>query len=147
MLTYIQYPVYNNTEDFLLKPYQLTKSFLFTYLIPAFSRNSNNLIASHMYKHIMFARIPAYIFSLLFGLQVSLSPFGYGSMHLKLIYCILLLSFVAPLQYSSELLLEYLHKTQSIMMLGIINEYIDFQGKFFYYNRISSILEPSILGV
>ncbi|PWA56488.1 TBP-associated factor 5 [Artemisia annua] len=30
-------------------------------------------------------------------------------------------------QYSSELLLEYLHKTQSIMMLGIINEYIDFQ--------------------
>ncbi|GJV88028.1 transcription initiation factor TFIID subunit 5 [Tanacetum coccineum] len=37
------------------------------------------------------------------------------------------LSFVVLLQYSSELLLEYLHKTQSIMMLGIINEYIDFQ--------------------
>ncbi|XP_071737396.1 transcription initiation factor TFIID subunit 5-like [Rutidosis leptorrhynchoides] len=30
-------------------------------------------------------------------------------------------------QYSYELLLQYLHKTQSITMLGIINEHIDFQ--------------------
>ncbi|CAI9292148.1 unnamed protein product [Lactuca saligna] len=30
-------------------------------------------------------------------------------------------------QYSYDLLLQYLHKTQSITMLGIINEHIDFQ--------------------
>ncbi|XP_057466815.1 transcription initiation factor TFIID subunit 5-like isoform X2 [Actinidia eriantha] len=30
-------------------------------------------------------------------------------------------------QYSYELLLQYLHKTQSIMMLGVINEHINFQ--------------------
>ncbi|KAF5196822.1 Transcription initiation factor tfiid subunit [Thalictrum thalictroides] len=30
-------------------------------------------------------------------------------------------------QYSYELLLQYLHKTQSITMLGIINEHINFQ--------------------
>ncbi|GJZ25821.1 transcription initiation factor TFIID subunit 5-like protein [Tanacetum coccineum] len=35
--------------------------------------------------------------------------------------------FPSHLEYSLELLLEYLHKTQSIMMLGIINEYIEFQ--------------------
>ncbi|KAL5715724.1 Transcription initiation factor TFIID subunit 5 [Ranunculus cassubicifolius] len=32
-------------------------------------------------------------------------------------------------QYSYELLLQYLHKTQSITMLGIINEHINFQVK------------------
>lgn len=32
-------------------------------------------------------------------------------------------------QYSYELLLQYLHKTQSTKMLGIINERINFQGK------------------
>ncbi|RVW54167.1 Transcription initiation factor TFIID subunit 5 [Vitis vinifera] len=30
-------------------------------------------------------------------------------------------------QYSYELLLQYLHKTQSITMLGVINEHINFQ--------------------
>ncbi|GJT09218.1 transcription initiation factor TFIID subunit 5-like protein [Tanacetum coccineum] len=35
--------------------------------------------------------------------------------------------FPSHLEFSLELLLEYLHKTQSIMMLGIINEYIEFQ--------------------
>ncbi|KAI8569275.1 hypothetical protein RHMOL_Rhmol02G0266300 [Rhododendron molle] len=32
-------------------------------------------------------------------------------------------------KYSYELLLQYLHKTQSIMMLGVINEHINFQGQ------------------
>lgn len=31
-------------------------------------------------------------------------------------------------QYSYDLLLQYLHKSQSITMLGIINEHINFQG-------------------
>ncbi|KAI8001899.1 Transcription initiation factor TFIID subunit 5 [Camellia lanceoleosa] len=30
-------------------------------------------------------------------------------------------------EYSYELLLQYLHKTQSITMLGIINEHVNFQ--------------------
>lgn len=31
-------------------------------------------------------------------------------------------------QYSYELLLQFLHKSQSTTMLGIINEHINFQG-------------------
>lgn len=39
-------------------------------------------------------------------------------------------------QYSYELLLQFLHKSQSTTVLGIINEHINFQGTRFFFYRL-----------
>lgn len=46
---------------------------------------------------------------------------------LSQLLCLMFLPHV-PLQYSYELLLQYLQKTQALVMLGIINERIIFEG-------------------
>ncbi|GMQ02878.1 hypothetical protein CsSME_00048913 [Camellia sinensis var. sinensis] len=49
-------------------------------------------------------------------------------------------------QYSYELLLQYLHKTQSITMLGVINEHINFQVSPGQPSLISDVEGVTLVG-
>lgn len=68
---------------------------------------------------------------------MMLFPCGYYLLGL-LIGCTYFFNF--SFQYSYDLLLQYLHKSQSIIMLGIINEHINFQGAVRSYLFFISML-------